>query len=118
MLLTEYLSEIAGTQEEAEFFEKLDQPDTIGAFAKVKRIPFVGKATSALLALIKTGSIAEFELNPQFDDLAGWEIKICPETEGISIIPGAKQRKTILIVLGAIAAIIIGFIVWRKLKKR
>lgn len=118
MLLTEYLTEIAGTAEEKEFFESFDQPEMIEAFEQSSRIPFVGKLTSALVTLVEMKSIAEFELHPQFDHLKGWEIRIDEESGGISIVPGPKQRKVIFAVIGAIVAVIIGLIVWRKLKKR
>jgi len=117
MLLTDYLDEIQGTQQETDFIEKLNQPEIKQAFTAASKVPVVGKMMAALVALADC-SIGEIKDSSHYAALEGYEIKIDPNTDGFSIMPGSAMKKQMLIIAGVVVAIIAAFIIWRKIRKK
>jgi len=116
MLLTDYLDEIQGTQEETEFIDKLNEPEIREAFGMATKVPVVGKMMAALLAMADS-SIGEIKDSSHYAALEGYDIKIDSASGGFSITPGAAMKKRMLIFVGIVAALIVGFIIWRKIRK-
>ena len=118
MLLTEYLREISGTEREKEFMQQLDTPEMEAVYPTLVKLPFIGKMAAALGELTESESIAAFEASPNYAHLEGWDIIVHPETGHFSFMPGAAKRKKALVIVGIVAAVIIGLIVWRKIRKK
>jgi len=116
MLLTDYLDEIQGTQEENDFIDKLNTPEIKDAFAAATKVPVVGKMMAGLVALADS-SIGEIKESGYYAAFKDFDIKVDPDTGYFSITPGAKMKKQMLIFVGVVAAVIVGFIIWRKIRK-
>ncbi|MDR2166838.1 MAG: hypothetical protein LBE35_03170 [Clostridiales bacterium] len=113
MLLTEYLDSIQGTEQEAEFLEKMAGLKV--HFERAARMPFVGKFIMALAAIGDSQSIEDFEQSEHYETIQGWVIKVDPDTGFFSINPGPAQMKKFLLILVGIGLGI--FLLWRCIKR-
>jgi len=112
MLFTEYLESIAGTEQEAEFMEKI--APLKDALSQTPNLPFVGKIVNALKEMTETESLNDFMETDAFHAFGDWEI-VFNQSGGFSLKPGATFRKKALKVLLVAVGI---FVIWRILRKR
>jgi len=106
VLFTEFLDTAQNTEQEANFFEQLATVKE--HLMPVANLPMVGKLIKALIAMDDMGSFEAFKESEHYKNVQGYDIVIDPNKGYFSIIPGAAQRKKILMVLGgAVLAILL-----------
>jgi len=113
----EYLESIANTEQETEFFGKLEGLK-VGLSQAPTNIPFLGKIVAALVVLCDCQDVAEFKQTPEYDMLADWKITINPDHGGFSLTPSpAIRNKMIRVAVAAVVGVILA-IVWFKRRRR
>ena len=114
MTFAEYCDSVENTEKEQEFFEylKSDEMQEAGqAFAKLEKIPFVGKIFAALNALDEYPTLAEYRQSKHYQVIKDFEFEFDAAEGKFNMHPNDKQARKagiiVLLIIAAIAAIIL-----------
>ena len=115
MLVSKYLDSIEGTEKEPVFLNSLVELADDKDIEKLLNMPIIGNLLSALVALGSSDSIEVFKQTEHYKNIKDWGITVFNLEKGyISIHPGPKHVKKILVV---IAVICVGVYLFKIRKK-
>jgi len=118
MKFSQFCDEAENTEQEQQllqFFKQEGMEQAEQIFAKMSRIPVIGKIFTALTALSSYESIAAFRQSIHYRNLMNWNFKVDFDKKGLYITPSDEQKKKAVKIMAMIGAVVAVLAICRKL---
>ena len=110
MKFSEYCDMVENTENDQQliqYFREMEEMDTIkNALLKAQRIPVVGKACVAIVALTEAESLAAFKETEHYQLIKDWNFNFDPEAKTFSFNPSSEQMQKAMKVMRIVSIVL------------
>ena len=121
MRFSQFCDMAENTEQEQQLLQFLKQDDmeqVEKVFAKMTRVPIIGKLFAAVIALGNYDSIAAFKQSEHYHNIKNWNFAVNFEKKSMFITPNEEQRKKALKIFAVFGAVITLIVICRKFCRR